>query len=337
MSEDWAWLPKGSLPKEFGPFENAAFALKPNEVSEVVRTSLGLHVIQAGERKPAGEEPLAAVKDDIRKELAEQRATDKLSKALDEMQEKLASGEELAKAAGEQQMTVKTSDFFSKDTPPTDLGLSEQALSVLFAMKKGESSDTALATQDGFILAKLVEIKPAGFETLDAVKDVIKDRLVAEGAGRLARTKADAVAKSMESEEGLKKVLAEYKDKIAVSQPFTRQGFIPGLGMAPVLVQTVFETTTPGWFKTVYGVTGGYVLAGLEKRIPADEALWEKEKERWMTTLLQTKRSEMVKAYLQSVQQEAKIEMVNDSVLGPKPGAAAAEASAQQPAGKAAK
>ncbi|MGD9608402.1 MAG: SurA N-terminal domain-containing protein [Desulfovibrionaceae bacterium] len=316
LSEDWAWLPKGSLPKEFGPFEDAAFALKPNEVSGVVRTALGLHVIQAGERKPAGETPLAEVKDDIRGELAELRASDRLTKALDAVQDKISTGEDLTKAATAEGLTLKSSALFAKDNSPAELGLSDQALGVLFKMKKGETSDTPLSTQDGFLLARVTEVKPAGFEPLDAVKSVIKDRLVADGALKLARAKAEETAKTMETEDGLNKVLATYKDKIATSQPFTRQGFIPGLGMAPLLVQTAFETKDPGWFKSAFSVTGGYVLASLDKRLPAEASLWDKEKDRWVATLTQSKQADLFKAYIQAVQQSAKVEMVNESILG---------------------
>ena len=325
MAENWAWLPKGSLPKEFAPFEKAAFDLKPNEVSEVVRTPLGLHVVQAGERKAAGETPLSEVKDDIRQELAERKATDKLAKALDAVQDKLATGQDLDKAAAAENMSLHSSEFFSKQTPPASLGLADQALGTLFGMKKGETSDTPLSTQDGFLLARVADVKPAGFTPLDQVKDVIKDRLVAEEALKLARAKAEETAKEMATPDGLKKVLAAYKDKIVVSKPFSRQGFIPGLGMAPVLAQTAFETSEPGWFKRSFNLAHASVLAGLEKRIPADPALWGKEKDRWLATLMQSKQSELFKAYLQTLQQSAKVEMVNESVLGPKPGAAEAE------------
>ena len=323
IGEDWAWLPKGSLPKEFAPFEQKAFSLQNGEISDPVRTALGLHLIQAGEHQAAGQRPLSEVKDDIREELAERKASDKLTKSLDAMQDKLASGEDLAKAAAGENMTAKSTDFFAKETPPVDLGLSEQALGVLFSLKKGDTSDTPLSTQDGFVLARVTDVKPAGFQPLEAVTPAIKQRLVAEEGQKRARAKADETAKAMETPEGQQKILAEYKDKIALSQPFTRQGFIPGLGMSPVLVQTAFEAKGPGWFKVAYAVTGGYVLAGLEKRVPADEALWDKEKERWMTTLTQSKQSEFFKAYLATVQEKAKIEIVNDSILGPRPDAQA--------------
>ncbi len=326
IGENWAWLPKGSLPKEFGAFEEKAFSLKKDEVGEPVRTALGLHLIQAGEHQPAGERALAEVKDEIRAELAEQRAADKLSKALDAIQEKLASGEDLKKAAASENLAMGTSEFFAKDAPPADLGLSEQALGVLFGLKKDETSDMPLSTQDGFLLARVADIKPAGFEPLEAVQGIIKERLTNDEALKRARTRAEEVAKAMETEDGLKKVLAEYKDRILTSQPFTRQGFIPDLGMAPVLVQTAFEARDQAWFKAPFAVSGAYVLAGFDRRIPADAALWEKEKDRWLAQLTQAKQTELFKAYLQSVQQASRVEIVNEAILGPKPGTGPGEA-----------
>ena len=319
IGEDWAWLPKGSLPKEFGPFEEKAFSLKKDEVSEPVRTSLGLHLIQGGDKQAAGQRSLAEVKDDIRAELAEQRAADKLTKALDVIQEKLASGESLEAAVAEEKVALKTSAFFARETPPAELGLSEPAVTAIFALKKGQTADAPLSTQDGFLLVRAADVKEPGVEPLEAVKDVIKTRLTEEEGLKLAKAKADEAAKAMETEEGQKKLLAEYKDKIATSAPFTRQGFIPGLGMAPVLVQTAFEAKEPGWFKTAYGVSGAYVLAGLDKRIPADAALWDKEKERWVATLTQSKQTELFRAYLGSLQQAAKVVVVNEAILGPQP------------------
>ncbi len=328
IGEDWAWLPKGSLPKEFGAFEEKAFALKKDEISAPVRTSLGLHLIQAGDHQAAGERTLAEVKDDIRAELAEQKAADRLAKAMDAVQEKVASGEDLAKAAAGEKLELKASEFFAQQNPPADLGLTDQAMAALFKMQKGEVSDTPLSTQDGFLMARVADVKPAGFEPLEAVSDVIKDRLTAEEGQKRARTKADELAKAMETPEGRQKVLDEYKGKVAVSQPFTRQGFIPGLGMAPVLAQTAFEAKDPGWFKAAYAVSDGYVLAGLDKRVPAEAALWDKEKDRWLQTLTQTKRTELFNAYLKTVQEAAKVEIVNDQILGPRtvPGKAPAGA-----------
>jgi peptidyl-prolyl cis-trans isomerase C len=60
----------GFVTRKFGdveePFARAAFALKPGEISDVVRTELGLHVLKVTERKPGPGSELAKVKDDVR-------------------------------------------------------------------------------------------------------------------------------------------------------------------------------------------------------------------------------------------------------------------------------
>jgi len=89
--------------------------------------------------------------------------------------------------------------------------------------------------------------------------------------------------------------------------------------MSPVLVQTAFEAKGPGWFKTAFGVSGAYVVAGLDKTVPADASLWDKEKERWVATLTQSKQTELFRAYLQTLQEAARVEIVNDAILGPRP------------------
>jgi peptidyl-prolyl cis-trans isomerase C len=69
---DLGAVPRGKTVK---PFEDALFALAPGQVSDVVQTNSGFHLIRAGERAPATTQPLDAVRDGIRARLLAEKRT----------------------------------------------------------------------------------------------------------------------------------------------------------------------------------------------------------------------------------------------------------------------
>lgn len=69
---DLGAVPRGRMVK---PFEDALYALAPGQVSDVVQTSSGFHLIRAGDRTPAVTQPLEAVRDGIRARLLAEKRT----------------------------------------------------------------------------------------------------------------------------------------------------------------------------------------------------------------------------------------------------------------------
>jgi peptidyl-prolyl cis-trans isomerase C len=67
---DLNYFPKQQMVAEFS---NAAFALKTGEISDVVTTQFGYHIIKLTDRKPAGTVPLADVNDRVKQFLTEQK------------------------------------------------------------------------------------------------------------------------------------------------------------------------------------------------------------------------------------------------------------------------
>jgi len=82
---DLGYIEKGFMPPEF---DAVAFSMKKDEISEVVRTKFGFHIIKVFDKKPAGIAPLSEVKDFITKYLQKELSRKKLALHVEELKEK---------------------------------------------------------------------------------------------------------------------------------------------------------------------------------------------------------------------------------------------------------
>lgn len=79
---DLGMLPRGSMPKAF---DDAAFSLKPGEVSNVVETELGFHLIKVHEKRPEKIIPFKEVEERIRQHLVNQKLKQRVDEYLNEV------------------------------------------------------------------------------------------------------------------------------------------------------------------------------------------------------------------------------------------------------------
>lgn len=308
---DLGWFGRGRMVPDF---EEAAFALEPGTVSEPVRTDFGWHLIKLEERRAPGPIPLAEVETDIRDQLARDKAASVVGDALDEATEMAASGMSLAEIAKSLNMRPRDSGLFTQAAGPAGISLDDEARDVIFSLPEGELTDTPVSSGDGYILAEKTGGEPERIKPLDEVKPEIMAQLKREKARELSKEKAQALASQLSDPAKRERAAADVKN-LAKSEPFDRQGQVPGLGASQKLAEDAFAAKPGEWLPGAYSSPKGWYVAKLDRITPAPESEWQAQKDMWIAALTQSREQELYQAFVASLRDNAEIEIANPQLL----------------------
>ncbi|UEP20211.1 SurA N-terminal domain-containing protein [Burkholderia ambifaria] len=247
-------------------FDDAAFALKQGDVSGVVQSDLGFHILKATEVKPSVVKPFADVKDQIAVQLKQQYAakafTDNAEGFTSTVYEKAKT---LQPAADKYKLTIQTATVMptpNPQLPPTSPLNNPKFLAAVFASDSVKSQNNTQAIDVGnntLISARVTDYKPAAVPALDTIKDAVRQKVVAEQATELA--KKDGAAKLAELQK------SKSTDGFTPVQKVSR---MQSQGLTPAALSAVYKVdakTLPAYVGVDLGVDG-YAIYRVNAVIP---------------------------------------------------------------------
>jgi peptidyl-prolyl cis-trans isomerase D len=315
---DLDFFGRGAMVK---PFEDAAFALKSGEISAVVESDFGYHIIQVTDikepKKKSFDEMRASIESDLKLQQARQKYAEQAEQFTNTVYEQSDS---LKPVAEKLKLSIRAASGLARTpnpTTPKELA-NAKLLSAVFgtdAIEKKRNTEAVETAPNQLVSARIVAYSPARTLPLAEVKQQVQQAWVAKRAAELARK--------------------EGQDKLAAWKATAPTGALPSTAtvsrdapgsVPPALLEAVLKVPAgglPSWVGVDLGMHGyavAKVTAAMDRNKP-DAAMASQEQLQFAAGLAQAE----AMAYYNSLKARFKVQF-----LVPKPARAEGKAATAQ-------
>ncbi len=296
---DLGWIVRGQT---VPAFETAAFSLKPNELSGIITTEYGFHILQVLEREDAHLRTFDEVKDQLAQQLKHQRLVEALQLSADQAHDELVKRpQQAAEIAAKFNLNLVPVAGAAPGMPVPEIGNNQDFNDAISALQKGGVTPVLQAPGNKLVMAVVTDVQPSRQAQLAEVEGQIRERLVGQLAGDMAGQRATAAAEKVKAAgDDLKKVAQAMNLEIKSTQEFGQGGAADGIGPASML-KAAFQQPIGSTFGPVV-VNDQRFVCRIVSRTESDPARMDAATRTQLRTELKEEKSkERVSLFMDSV------------------------------------
>jgi len=295
---DLGWIVRQQTVKEF---EDAAFALKPGQVSDLIKTTYGIHILKVFDKQTAHLQTFEEVKDQIRAALEKQKMAEAQQSLASQMERELQQDPKNFQAvAAKFGLETRETPLFKYNQAVTDFGTSEAFHNLAFQLRVG-GVGTAISVPKGSAIIQLAEIVPEHTPKLEEVRALVEQDYRAAQSQVLAVEKAQEFAAKVKNGD-FQKAAKAMGLAVKESRDFNQQEYVEGLGPGSQLSASF--TLPPGQASDAVTVGANRVVFRVVARTPAAEADLPAQQDQIAEELVERKRNLAWELYQQNLKRQ---------------------------------
>ncbi len=293
-------------------FEQAVFAMQPGQMSDLVKTQYGFHIIRLTDKKAATTRPLAEVQGQIQDQLAFERAQAQVQQTATRLASEIKKPADLDEAARKHGLTAQETGLFTREEPIANLGMAPAVNDAAFRLKDGEVSEEVRAPR-GAVFLTVTGTQPSRQANLDEVKDRVREDVVKQKAAELSKARAAEIAATLRAAKDFAAAAKAAGLEAKTTDEITREAPVPDLGVSPEVDKAAFSLPVGAVSDPIPTANGTAIIRVVErKEIPVTELA--QSKPAFRDQLLNERRGRFFADYMVKAKQKMKIEVNRETL-----------------------
>jgi peptidyl-prolyl cis-trans isomerase D len=291
------WLKHGTTVPEF---DKEAFSLQPGQISGLVRTQYGYHILQVEDKHSAHVQPLDEVKAQILSTLTQQKEQQAAQAYAQQLaQEAAKTG--LQQTAAAHHLSVTTQPSVQQGANLPNVADSSKLVAAAFTAKKGAAPQVA-GTGDGFAVFQVTGETPAHAPDFASYKDHILEDYRDDRLPSLLAQKTHELADRAHADNDLTKVAKDLGATVLTSDLVGRTDQVPEVGQLQQVAPALFDLSVGQISSAIDTGRSGVVAKIVDKQEPSAADI-QQHFDATREQLLSQQRDQMYAVFLSHLEQ----------------------------------